>query len=45
MRTMNVIRNKNHNISSMKINKITLSSNGDKRIICKNKIDSLALSN
>ena len=43
MRTMNIIRSKDHTIYSMKINKIALLANDDKRIICKNKINTLAL--
>ena len=40
---MNIIRSKNHDIYSMNVNKVALSSNDDKRIICPNKIDTLAL--
>ena len=40
---MNIIRSKNHDIYSMNVNKIALSVNGDKRIICSYKIDTLAL--
>ena len=43
LKEMNVIRSKNHDIYSMNVNKIALSSNDDKRIICSNKIDTLAL--
>ena len=40
---MNIIRSKNHDIYSMTVNKIALSANDDKRIICPNKINTLAL--
>ena len=43
MREMNIIRSKNHDIYSMSVNKVALSANDDKRIICSNKIDTLAL--
>ena len=43
MKEMNIIRSKNHEIFSMKVNKVALSANDDKRLICKNKIDTLAL--
>ena len=43
MRKMNIIKSKEHDIHSTKINKIALSANDDKRIICKNKINTLAL--
>ena len=43
MREMNNIRSKNHEIFSMKVNKVALSANDDKRFICPNKIDTLAL--
>ena len=42
MREMNILRNQNHEMFSMTINKVALSSNDDKRIICENKIDTLA---
>ena len=43
VKEMNIIRSKNHDIYSMNVNKVALSSNDDKRIICPNKIDTLAL--
>ena len=36
---MNIIRSENHEIYSMRVNKLALSANDDKRMICKNKID------
>ena len=43
LRKMNTIRPQNHEIFSMTVNKVALSANDDKRIICKNKIDTYAL--
>ena len=43
LKEMNVIRSENHNIYSMTVNKVALSANDDKRLICQNKIDTLAL--
>ena len=43
MREMNIFRSQNHDIYSMTVNKVALSSNDDKRIICENKIDTLAV--
>ena len=43
MREMNIIRSENHDIYSMTVNKVALSANDDKRLICENKIDTLAL--
>ena len=43
MKEMNIIRSQNHNIYSMTINKVALSANDDKRLICENKINRLAL--
>ena len=43
MKQMNIIRSKNHDIYSMTVNKVALSANDDKRIICPNKIDTKAL--
>ena len=38
MRQMNILRSKNHNVYSTTVNKVALSANDDKRLICKNKI-------
>ena len=43
MRSMNIIRSKDHEIYSMKMNKVALSANDDKRLILKNKINTIAL--
>ena len=43
MREMNIIRSQNHDIYSMTVNKVALSANDDKRLICPNKINTLAL--
>ena len=43
MKEMNINRSQNHDIYSMTINKVALSANDDKRLICENKIDTLAL--
>ena len=43
MKEMNIIRSQNHEIFSMTVNKVALSAKDDKRIICENKIDSVAL--
>ena len=43
MKEMNIIRSENHGIYSMTVNKVALSAKYDKRLICKNKIDTLAL--
>ena len=43
MKDMNVIRSKNHDIYSMTVNKLALSANDDKRLICKNKINTKAI--
>ena len=40
---MNIIRSQNHEIYSMTVNKVALSANDDKRLICENKINTLAL--
>ena len=42
MRNMNIIRSQNHDIYSMTMNKIALSSNDDKRLICEDKINTKA---
>ena len=43
MKEMNIIRSQNHDIYSMTVNKVALSANDDKRLICENKINTLAL--
>ena len=43
MKEMNIIRCQNHDIFSMTVNKVALSANNDKRLICENKINTLAL--
>ena len=43
LKEMNILRSQNHEIFSMKVNKVALSANDDKRLICPNKIDTLAL--
>ena len=43
MKEMNIIRSENHDIYSMTVNKIALSANDDKRLVCENKIVTLAL--
>ena len=43
MREMNTMRIKNHEIFSLTVNKVARSANDNKRVICKNKIDTLAL--
>ena len=43
MKEMNIIQSENHNIYSMTVNKVALSANDDKRLICSNKINTLAL--
>ena len=43
MREMNILRSNNHDIYSLTVNKVALSANDDKRLICENKIDTLAL--
>ena len=42
LRAMNVIRSRQHNLSTEQVNKIALSANDDKRIIQPNKIQTLA---
>ena len=43
MKEMNILRSQNHEIFSMTVNKVALSANDDKRLICSNKIDTLPL--
>ena len=43
MRTMNIIRSDKHDIFTMKMNKIALSANDDKRIVMRDKIHTKAL--
>ena len=43
MKEMNIIRSEKHDIYSMTVNKVALSANDDKRLICSNKINTLAL--
>ena len=43
MKEMNIIRSQNHDIFSMTANKVALSANDDKRSICENRINTLAL--
>ena len=43
MKDMNIIRSKNHDIYSMTVNKLALSVNDDKRLICENKINTKAI--
>ena len=43
IKEMNIIRSQNHDIYSMTVNKVALSANDDKRLICENKINTLAL--
>ena len=38
-----IIRSENHDIYSMTVNKVALSANDDTRLICLNKINTLAL--
>lgn len=43
MRKMNIIRRQNHDIYSMKINKIALSANDDERYVMKVNVYTLPL--
>ena len=43
MRTMKIIRSEKHDIYSKEVNKVALSNQDDKRLILKNKINTLAL--
>ena len=42
MRSMNIIRSEKHNIYSKEVNKLALSENDDKRILCKDKVNTKA---
>ena len=42
VKEMNILRSEKHEIFSKTVNKVALSANDDKRLICKNKIDTLA---
>ena len=42
MKDINIMRSRNHDIYSMRVNKLALSANDDKRLICKNKINTKA---
>ena len=39
MRQMNIFRSKYHDVYSTTVNKVALSANDDKRLVCKNKIN------
>ena len=43
MRSMNIIRSENHEIYSKEVNKLALSGEDDKRILCKDKVNTLAI--
>ena len=43
MRNMNIIKSESHEIYSKEVNKLALSSDDDKRILCKDKVKTLAL--
>ena len=43
MRQVNICRSKYHDVYTTTINKVALSANDDKRLICKNKINTLPL--
>ena len=43
MRSMNIIRSENHEIFSKEVNKLALSAEDDKRILCKDKVNTQAL--
>ena len=43
MRKMNIIRSENHDIYSKEVNKIALSNEDDKRVVLKDKIQTLAI--
>ena len=43
MRSMKIIRSENHDIYSKEVNKVALSNEDDKRILTKDKVNTLAL--
>ena len=43
IKDMNIMRSNNHDIYSMTVNKLALSANDDKRLICENKINTTAI--
>ena len=43
MRSMNIIRSENHDIYSKEVNKLALSGDDDKRILCKDKVNTKAI--
>ena len=43
MRQMNIFRSKYHDVYSTTVNKVAPSANDDKRLVCENKINTLAL--
>ena len=43
MRKMNIIRSENHEIYSKEVNKVALGSEDDKRILCKDKVNTRAI--
>ena len=43
MRTMNIIKSENHEIYSKEVNKLALSNEDDKRILCKDKVNTRAI--
>ena len=43
MRSMNIIKSENHDIYSKEVNKLALSSDDNKRILCKDKVNTKAL--
>ena len=40
---MKIIRSENHEIFSKEVNKLALSADDDKRILCKDKVNTLAI--
>ena len=43
MRSMNIIKSENHDIYSKEVNKLALSGDDDKRILCKDKVNTKAI--